>query len=86
MTEARFDEVLRVIVDGIEHGVFPCSLDPPGSWARTWRTYADPDVWGTRDRYRDGCASAARPSSPPTSRSQSPRIDASRPTSPRRAS
>ena len=52
-TRARFDEVLRVIVDGIEHGVFPCRLDPPDSWARTWRSYADPDARGTRDRYRD---------------------------------
>ena len=44
--QARFDEVLRVIVDGIEHGVFPCSLDPPGSWHAPWRTYADPDARG----------------------------------------
>ena len=27
--EARVDVVLRAIVDGIEHGVFPCRLDPP---------------------------------------------------------
>ncbi len=52
-TQMRFDDVLRVIVDGIERGIFPCSLDPPGSWQRTWRTYADPDARGTRDRYRE---------------------------------
>ena len=52
--EARFDEVLRVIVDGIEHGVFPCRLDPPGSWTRAaGARYADPDARGTRDRYRE---------------------------------
>ena len=51
--KTRFDEVLRVIVDGIEHGVFPCSLEQPGSWHAPWRTYADPDAHGTRDRYRD---------------------------------
>ena len=33
--------------------MFPCSLDQPGSWTRPWRTYADPDARGTRDRYRD---------------------------------
>ncbi len=52
-TQSRFDEVLRTIVDGIEHGVFPCSLDPPDSWTRRWRSYADPDLRGTRDRYRE---------------------------------
>ena len=51
--QTRFDEVLRAIVDGIERGVFPCSLDPPDSWHAPWRTYADPDGRGTRDRYRD---------------------------------
>ena len=53
VTQTRFDDVLRVIVDGIEHGVFPCRLDPPDTWQRTWRTYADPDTRGTRDRYRE---------------------------------
>ncbi len=52
-TRARLDEVLRTIVDGIEHGVFPCALDPPDSWPRRRRTYADPDARGTRDRYRE---------------------------------
>jgi hypothetical protein len=52
-TRTRFDEVLRTIVDGIEQGVFPCSLDPPDSRIRRWRTYADPDMRGTRDRYRE---------------------------------
>jgi RecB family exonuclease len=52
-TQARFDEVLRTIVDGIERGVFPCALDPPDSWPRRWRSYADPDARGTRDRYRE---------------------------------
>jgi ATP-dependent helicase/nuclease subunit B len=51
--EARVDEVLRAIVDGIEHGVFPCRLDPPDSWRRPWRTFEDPDGRGTRDRYRE---------------------------------
>jgi RecB family exonuclease len=52
-TRDRFDEVLRTIVDGIERGVFPCALDPPDSWPRRWRSYADPDARGTRDRYRE---------------------------------
>jgi RecB family exonuclease len=51
--EARVDVVLRAIVDGIEHGVFPCRLEPPTSWHSPWRTYADPDGRGTRDRYRE---------------------------------
>ena len=51
--EARVDVVLRAIVDGIEHGVFPCRLDPPSSWHSSWRTFADPDGRGTRDRYRE---------------------------------
>ena len=45
--------MLRAIVDGIEHGVFPCRLDPPSSWHSSWRTFADPDGRGTRDRYRE---------------------------------
>ena len=45
--------MLRTIIDGIEHGVFVCSLDPPDSWPRRWRSYADPDMRGTRDRYRE---------------------------------
>jgi hypothetical protein len=52
-TRDRFDEVLRTVVDGIERGVFPCVLDPPDSWMRRRRTYADPDARGTRDRYRE---------------------------------
>ena len=52
-TRARVDEVLRAIVDGIEHGIFPASLDPPDSWNRRYRSYVDPDARGTRDRYRD---------------------------------
>ena len=50
--EARFDEVLRAIVDGIERGVFPCRLDAPG-WQKPWRSFEDPDARGTRDRYRE---------------------------------
>ena len=53
VTQTRFDDVFRVIVDGIEHGVFPCSLDPPDTYQRRRRTYADPDTRGTRDRYRE---------------------------------
>jgi RecB family exonuclease len=52
-TQERFDEVLRAIVDGVEQGVFPCALEPPDSWPRRWRSYADPDARGTRDRYRE---------------------------------
>jgi hypothetical protein len=51
--EARVDHVLRAIVDGIEHGVFPCRVDPPDGRPRRWRTYEDPDLRGTRDRYRE---------------------------------
>ena len=42
------------IVDGIEHGVFPCSLDPPElvALARGART-PTPTARGTRDRYRE---------------------------------
>jgi len=51
--EARVDVVLRAIVDGIEHGVFACRLDPPSTWQYARRTFADPDARGTRDRYRE---------------------------------
>ena len=33
--------------------MFPCRLDPPSSWHSSWRTFADPDGRGTRDRYRE---------------------------------
>jgi hypothetical protein len=49
----RFDEVVRTIVDGIESGAFPCRVDPPSTWDRRRRDYADPDAHGTRDRYRE---------------------------------
>ena len=52
-TEARLDAQLRAIVDGIERGLFPCIVVEPGSWTPTWRSYTDPDVRGTRDRWRD---------------------------------
>jgi hypothetical protein len=51
--DARVDEVLRAIADGIGTGVFPCRVDPPSTWTRRFRTYADPDARGTRDRYRE---------------------------------
>ena len=51
--DRRLDEVLRAIADGIGGGVFPCRVDPPSSWGRTWRSYTDPDARGTRDRYRE---------------------------------
>jgi ATP-dependent helicase/nuclease subunit B len=51
--DARVDHVLRAIVDGIDAGVFPCRVDPPSTWSRRERTYADPDARGTRDRYRE---------------------------------
>jgi RecB family exonuclease len=49
----RVDVVLRSIVDGIEHGVFPSRVSPPSSWSFRPRSYADPDGRGTRDRYRE---------------------------------
>jgi ATP-dependent helicase/DNAse subunit B len=51
--DRRVDEVLRAIADGIGGGLFPCRVDPPSSWGRTWRSYTDPDARGTRDRYRE---------------------------------
>jgi hypothetical protein len=51
--DQRVDEVLRVIVDGIDAGAFPCRVDPPTTWTRRFRSYADPDARGTRDRYRE---------------------------------
>jgi hypothetical protein len=51
--EARVDEVLRTIVNGIELGVFPCRLEPPKSWTWPKRSYRDPDARGIRDRYRE---------------------------------
>ncbi len=51
--ETRVDAVLRAIVDGIGAGLFPCRVDPPSTWSRRDRTYADPDARGTRDRYRE---------------------------------
>jgi hypothetical protein len=53
--------VLRTIVEGIEHGVFPCVLEPPDSWPRRWRSYADPDARGTRDRYREWARKSTAP-------------------------
>ncbi|HEX5615371.1 MAG TPA: PD-(D/E)XK nuclease family protein [Acidimicrobiia bacterium] len=58
---ARFDEVVRTIVDGIEAGVFPCRLDPPSSWSWRQRTYTDPDARGTRDRFREWDTKRAAP-------------------------
>src|SRR5262249_39673067 len=60
-TRVRFGEVLRTIVEGIERGVFPCVLDPPDSWPRRWRSYADPDARGTRDRYREWARKCGAP-------------------------
>jgi ATP-dependent helicase/nuclease subunit B len=51
--DARVDEVLRAIADGIDEGVFPCRVDPPSTWGRRSRSYLDPDARGTRDRYRE---------------------------------
>ena len=51
--ERVVDRWLRTIVDGIEHGVFPCAVEEPGAWTATWRTFADPDARGTRDRWRE---------------------------------
>ena len=71
-TRLRFDEVLRTIVDGIEQGVFVCSLDPPDSWPRRWRSYADPDMRGTRDRYREWVRKRGSAELASTSRSAEP--------------
>jgi ATP-dependent helicase/nuclease subunit B len=49
----RIDVVLRAIVDGIERGVFPCRVDPPSTSPLRFRDYVDPDLRGTRDRYRE---------------------------------
>src|SRR5439155_8590218 len=51
--DARVDEVLRAITDGIDTGLFPCRVDPPTTWTRRTRSYTDPDARGTRDRYRE---------------------------------
>jgi hypothetical protein len=49
----RIDTVLTTIVDGIEHGVFPCRTDAPDTKPWRNRDFVDPDGRGTRDRYRD---------------------------------
>ena len=51
--DARVDEVLRAVADGIDAGVFPCRVDPPTTWTRRYRSYTDPDARGTRDRFRE---------------------------------
>jgi hypothetical protein len=51
--DARVDEVLRAVADGIDAGVFACRVDPPSTWTRRFRSYTDPDARGTRDRYRE---------------------------------
>ncbi|MET0420927.1 MAG: PD-(D/E)XK nuclease family protein [Acidimicrobiia bacterium] len=51
--ERAFDHWLRGIVDGIEHGLFPCVTGEPGAWTQPWRTYTDPDARGARDRWRE---------------------------------
>jgi RecB family exonuclease len=50
---ARFDTVVRTVLDGIAAGAFPCVVEPPTSFSWSRRTYADPDVRGTRDRWRE---------------------------------
>jgi len=59
--DARVDEVLRTIADGIDAGVFPCRVDPPTTWTRRIRSYTDPDARGTRDRYREWQRKRAAP-------------------------
>jgi ATP-dependent helicase/nuclease subunit B len=51
--DARVDDVLRAIVDGIDAGAFPCRVDPPTTWTRRVRSYTDPDARGTRERFRE---------------------------------
>jgi len=53
LVDARVDEVLRAIADGIAAGLFPCRVDPPTTWTRRQRSFTDPDARGTRDRYRE---------------------------------
>jgi RecB family exonuclease len=50
---ARFDAVVRIVLDGIAAGAFPCVVEPPTSFSWSRRTYADPDARGTRDRWRE---------------------------------
>jgi len=46
--------LLFVNRQGEEEGTLRlASVDPPDTWQRRWRTYADPDTRGTRDRYRE---------------------------------
>jgi hypothetical protein len=59
--DARVDEVLRSIADGIDAGVFPCRVDPPSTWTRRIRSYTDPDARGTRERYREWRRKRAAP-------------------------
>jgi len=59
--DARFDEVVRTIVDGIRDGVFPCRVDPPSAMTWRTRTYLDPDAGGTRDRYREWTGKRSAP-------------------------
>jgi hypothetical protein len=59
--DARVDDVLRAIADGIDAGVFACRVQPPSTWTRRFRSYTDPDARGTRDRYREWQRKRAAP-------------------------
>jgi RecB family exonuclease len=53
LVAARFDDVVRGVLDGIGAGAFPCVVDPPTSFSWPGRTYTDPDSRGARDRWRE---------------------------------
>ena len=59
--DARVDEVLRAIADGIDAGAFPCRVDPPSTWTRRFRSYADPDARGHARPLPRVAAQARRP-------------------------
>ena len=84
--EARVDDVLRAIVDGIERGVFPCRLDPPGRGAGRRRSFRIPTAAAPATATGSGSASAtprarrvrrARPSPTTPTPTRGPDHDAS---------
>jgi RecB family exonuclease len=57
--DARFDEVLRLIVDGIEAGCFVANPPTPGPKFYVECDYCDPDHRGTGERWRESQRKAA---------------------------
>ena len=71
--DARFDDVLRAIVDGIEHGVFPCRARSARARGHARGAPTPTPTRAARaTATASGCASAARRSCAATSRSPSP--------------